>query len=447
MKCMHCGAELGTSAYCPSCGKDVSVQKQAVFASELYYNRGLEKAQIRDLSGAMEQLKQSLKFNKLNVDARNLLGLVYFEIGEVVSALTEWVISRNIQPVNNIAETYISEMRKDPGKLDEINDTIKKFNIALNNCKEGNEDVAVIQLKKILTKNPKLVKCYHLLALLYMKNGDYERARRLLIKAARIDRTNTVTLRYLKEVDEQTGKPTNADGILRFSPARRVMSGRRRKRSAQVPDTYTESDVIIPSAYKETSPLAIFWNLAAGLIIGMAIVGFLIMPARISKINREKNEEITKYSTAYAERENEIARLTAQIEADKNIAADGSGSITDEKRAETYESLLMAMLSYQSGRESETVEYLMKVDTSLLSEDELKAYNNIRNEFPDSMFESQETIPVSASSVQGETESSSDAGQDNSDGQDSGYSSEEDTYDSENDYSDDEEYSNDDDEY
>ena len=173
MKCMNCGAELDQSAYCPSCGKDVSVQKQAVFASELYYNKGLEKAQIRDLSGAVEQLRQSLKFNKLNVNARNLLGLVYFEVGEVVSALSEWVISRNIQPVNNIAETYISEMRKDSGKLDEINDTIKKFNIALNNCKDGNEDVAEIQLKKILTKNPKLVKCYRLLSLLYMMNGNY----------------------------------------------------------------------------------------------------------------------------------------------------------------------------------------------------------------------------------------------------------------------------------
>ena len=40
--------------------------------------RGLEKAEIRDLSGAIDLLKRSLKFNKLNIQARNLLGLVYF---------------------------------------------------------------------------------------------------------------------------------------------------------------------------------------------------------------------------------------------------------------------------------------------------------------------------------------------------------------------------------
>ena len=61
-------------------------------ASNAYYNDALEKAGVRDLSGAIESLKISLRFNKLNIDARNLLGLIYYEMGEVVTALTEWVI-------------------------------------------------------------------------------------------------------------------------------------------------------------------------------------------------------------------------------------------------------------------------------------------------------------------------------------------------------------------
>ena len=50
----------------------------------MYKRQGLDKAQIRDLSGAIDLLKRSLKFNKLNVQARTLLGLVYFETGEDV---------------------------------------------------------------------------------------------------------------------------------------------------------------------------------------------------------------------------------------------------------------------------------------------------------------------------------------------------------------------------
>ncbi len=69
----------------------------------MYYNLGLDKAQIPDLSVVIDMLRRSLKFNKLNIQARNLLGLVYFETGEAVSALSEWIISKNIMPEHNIA--------------------------------------------------------------------------------------------------------------------------------------------------------------------------------------------------------------------------------------------------------------------------------------------------------------------------------------------------------
>ena len=92
MKCYNCGAKLGRENICPECGVNVKIYKKIVMASNEYYNDALAKASVRDLSGAIESLKTSLKFNKLNIDARNLLGLIYFEMGEVVEALTEWVI-------------------------------------------------------------------------------------------------------------------------------------------------------------------------------------------------------------------------------------------------------------------------------------------------------------------------------------------------------------------
>ena len=88
MNCMKCGAPAGNAGICPRCGQDLSVQKKALQLSVVYYNQGLDKAQIRDLSGAIDMLQRSLKYNKLNIPARNLLGLVYFETGEAVSALS-----------------------------------------------------------------------------------------------------------------------------------------------------------------------------------------------------------------------------------------------------------------------------------------------------------------------------------------------------------------------
>ena len=66
------------------------------YAANSYYNRGLEKARERDLSGAAESLKRALHFNKYHTDARNLLGLIFYEMGETSDALIQWVSSRTI---------------------------------------------------------------------------------------------------------------------------------------------------------------------------------------------------------------------------------------------------------------------------------------------------------------------------------------------------------------
>ena len=131
MICYRCGCTLSEHDFCTNCGADVALYKKILCISNRFYNDGLEKAQVRDLSGAIISLRQSLKFNKNNVEARNLLGLVYFEMGEVVAALSEWVISKNLRPKKNIADDYIDMIQTNQSRLDLINQTIKKYNQAL----------------------------------------------------------------------------------------------------------------------------------------------------------------------------------------------------------------------------------------------------------------------------------------------------------------------------
>ena len=64
-----------------------------VYQSNYWYNDGLKKANIRDLSGAIVSLRRSLQYNRANIAARNLLGLVYYGRGDVAEALVEWILS------------------------------------------------------------------------------------------------------------------------------------------------------------------------------------------------------------------------------------------------------------------------------------------------------------------------------------------------------------------
>ena len=108
---------------------DIAAKNRQVANS--YYNLGLEKAKIRDLSGAAQCLKKSLHFSKYQTDARNLLGLIYYENGEVADALVQWVISLNLQPENNLADHYLDEIQRKPGQLEAESQNVKTFNQAL----------------------------------------------------------------------------------------------------------------------------------------------------------------------------------------------------------------------------------------------------------------------------------------------------------------------------
>ncbi len=57
---------------------------------------------MHDLSGAEIYLKKALNYNKSHKNARNLLGLVYNEMGEGGKAYIQWKISAKLSSVEEI---------------------------------------------------------------------------------------------------------------------------------------------------------------------------------------------------------------------------------------------------------------------------------------------------------------------------------------------------------
>ena len=342
------------------------IQKKVDYLSRQYYNRGLEKASVRDLSGAIDCLKQSLIYNKHNIQARNLLGLVYFETGEVVAALSEWVISKNLQPSRNLASEYINKLQANPNKLAAINETIKKYNHALLLCREGHEDMAAIRLKKILIQNPKLIKGYHLLALVQMKEGEYNKARKTLRKAARIDKTNTTTLRFLREIDEQTGVSTRLE--------------RQNKRNRKAVDS-SENDMAIQiPQYKEKGRIPLFFTLVAGFCAGLLAFYLLAVPAIRQGIYREANQQIMKYSDAVSSQGAELTKAQSQAQESGDTVEAASKQIEEEKKkSSSYEALIEAYAALQQQNADEAALKIQNVYADLLPADLKGIYNTICN--------------------------------------------------------------------
>lgn len=353
MRCIYCGTPLASIDYCSGCGADVTILKRVVRISNLLYNEGLDKASVRDLSGAISCLKRSLKFNKENVDARNLLGLVYYETGEVVAALSEWVISKNTQPENNAADLYISKLQANKNKLDMINQTIRKYNQALVYCRQGDEDMAVMQLKKVLNQNPNLIKGYHLLALIYIHQQEYEKARKLLRKASQIDNTNTTTLRYLHEIEEATGVGTNLNNS--GKKFRKTVKSTADDKPFMGPITYMSGNdtIIQPTTFRDSSTAATFLNIFLGFLLGAAVIWFLAIPANTRKINQQANSQVNEANTKLALEVAKTDDLNAEIEKYQAKVDEANNTMKAAKeKADGYELLLQAANQYLAGDQS-----------------------------------------------------------------------------------------------
>lgn len=374
MICYNCGANLTEHDFCTNCGVDTARYKRIMGTANLYYNEALEKAGVRDLSGAVESLRQCLKLNKNHVEARNLLGLVYFEMGEAVAAMSEWVISKNLRPNKNIADDYLDMMQNDPTTLESISQTIKKYNQALTYCYQGSLDLAVIQLKKVISLNPKFVQAHQLLALLYINEEKWKEAKRELEKCRRVDVNNTITLRYLHEVDSMLEVESESG-----------FGGGRKKTADTVKYHRGNETIIQPLNSHESKSVTTLLNILVGIVIGIAAAWFLVLPAQVQNAKqgidaelKAVNEEMDVKTATIAELEQNIKTLTSEKEKLQNELLGYTG---EDGQLSAVENLLNAVDIYMKDPTdtSSVAEYLDMIDEMTVSSAGV-AFENVYNQ-------------------------------------------------------------------
>ena len=380
MNCPSCNSYISFQhSVCDKCGEDLRIYKKIWSSSNHFYNDGLVKAQVRDLSGAIISLKKSLQLDKRNTNARNLLGLVYYEMGETVSAFSEWVISKHFQEKSNEADYYMKAVQSNPSKLHTINQTIKKYNYALAQAKLGNVDLALIQLKKVINLNSKYIRAYQLLALIYIKNNEKEKAIRYLQKTRKIDVNNTLSLHYLTELGASVSEgkrevikrePEKIEGVVQKSTTRNL----------ETPKYFAPSDIEI----KSNKPnLWVFFNLIVGVVIGILGVYILAVPTIKKQVVNEYNKNVINFNEEKANYEVEISTLeNDKKELEKSIETLNkkiNKYKQNEADQEVYDNFMKAVRYYTTNKKTEAAEILVNIDSEVLSEETQKLYKQIKD--------------------------------------------------------------------
>lgn len=381
MKCFHCGNRLGKGDLCLTCGQDVRLFKKVLAASWRYYDEGLKKAQTRDLSGAIVDLKNSLLLYKGNTKARNLLGLIYYEMGDVAQALIEWVLSDNLDPHDDQAAKLLSKIQSDQVELERGTLMIRKYNQALRYAQGGSEDLALLQLNKVLSVSPRMVNANLLMALLQMHAGQNERAEKYIRNVLKVDRCNATALHYkelLKTKDVRKSAAKERNFVAKEAEIRRQLSG---------------NDVIIPT-YKENS---FGWHtileVAAGVALGAALVVYLVMPSRISSLKSDfdktlisYNERISAKEAVIAADEDEIQTLNDRIvklETQVQNADNQMGNVVAE-----YDKLLQAQDALRINEYMQSARIYLTIDASVVTDEVFRqVYGQLQEEFNDNGYE------------------------------------------------------------
>ena len=254
-----------------------------------YYNLGLSLAKERNLSSALNALSIALGLNKKNIDARNLYGLIQFEMGEETKALISWVISINIKSMNNLAQNYLQNLRNKSTYLEKSQEAISKYNKAVSQIRTVNYDMARMSLKQVVDIRPHFVKAMLALALLDIREGKAGEARKLLESVLLIDRFNAKAITYL---DEMRPVSERKSGSVKLS----VIGSPIKKEKEKPVEKNTNASMPVTEIYKNYSGMFTAVNVGIGLIVGACAMVFLYMPTMKVALNKAHNKEVVEIS-------------------------------------------------------------------------------------------------------------------------------------------------------
>lgn len=375
MTCPNCGQKYERGNNCPHCNTDAILYNGAVRISDTLYNKGLAKIKVSDLSGAIDYLSRSISINKNNTQARNLLGLVQYEIGHIGEALKNWVISCGLQRTDNPATGYIDVIQRSASSLERFNDAIRIYNQALKDLRQQSDDMALIKLKQATELNPKFIDALNLLSLCYFLQKDKARAIATAERVLSIDAGNVVALSYYNELS-----PSSRPGAHKTNLARKQRT---------VPAPSQEERSVIP--YKKVVlherrnvnfHLEGILALVIGVICTIGVMYVLVFPAlgrnwtnQIEEARAQLVSAEQAHEALLEEKNQEISELLEMID---------QYSAGAEEWAERYDALertfqiLNAFDLLQEDRLQEAADALGGMGTEGLAPDIVERANEIR---------------------------------------------------------------------
>ena len=279
---------------------------------------------------------------------------MYFETGDAANALMQWVLSINLKPEKNPASGYLAAYEKNTRKAEQIEQSIKLYNEALDDIRERNDDMAIISLKKALNLNPRFIEANNMLALCYLMHGKNSQAVDLINTVLKQDINNKKALSYYRQLYPDKSRPVPKS--YRSDP---------RNSAYYMPQTVSRSS---RGSAKRTQPVIPMFFF--GFISAAVIVCLLAIP----QLMETKNNELDVQANRYNQLKHSFDELSAKYN-------ESSASLSQEQKAQAnmplqdrVKQINTAETLYNNDNATEAAMILVNIDTTDFSPDIMEQY-------------------------------------------------------------------------
>ena len=372
MKCPICKTEVQNGHICPNCNENAYVLNKIFNISVRLYNEALQRANKKDFSNAICLVEKSLYFNKNNYQARNLLGLLYYQTGRLGDAVKQWILSSNInQNKNNRAFYYINIFKKDIRNFEKLDDAVRLYNQAIIYLKNRNDDLAVIRLKKALDINPNFIDAMNLLAFCYIIQRKYQKSLKILHSVLLLDVNNKMALRYIEEIESKRKK--NKEEVLSEEYTYNGMV-----KTVDEDEEYSKV-----KSKSNNNGVVVFLSFIFGILLCGLSMYFLIIPdyverqvAQIEQLNNKINQLQEGNNDTILQKDETIKSLQQE---NSDIKKQLQIYIDRETINTNYQKIDTAIALYEQGKITVDINTINSINTGGFDQEALKKYNDAKN--------------------------------------------------------------------
>lgn len=290
------------------------------------------------------------------------------------------------QEIRSFTPIDIEKLSQDNQVSEKIIDSVRAYNKAIEYLRTGSEDIAMIELKRVIAVNPDFYEAVNLLGLCYAYTNQMDKAQELFGKVVKGENNVLKAADYLNYITTGDGgssrksskAPRSSTMRMRAPEAANGDAAKREKPVRKKQEAYEEEEVRAEYIlFKKLGDLfkrpriALAFNLFGIICLAAALIFFL---HSMKKLEKEKTDNEPIVNAVVSE------NLDKTLEENKKLQEQLDAANLELKSYKLTDQINEISTLYNQGKNSEAVEKLGSIPVAELSDGQKKKYDAIKKD-------------------------------------------------------------------